>query len=367
MPNLNPPTTSRAALDEVLAMYAAKSIVDYNHNPAATQPAEFPAMKEAGIAAYKIFMVVDTARAYPHPQGTGTHNHGHLLEIMRAVKPTGLPLMVHPHDQEIMDLIEQEYWAKGDRSPRAYAETLAAYDGLIWDTAVALLIRLSEATGCPIMLLHTNTRRSIELIRQAKARGVPVMCEVNHWTLFLARWDYLDELGPYMLSYCVSDENLEAVWEAVNDGTIDMLASDHAPHTREEKEIGWNDMWAAHSGTPGIQYQLPLLLDAALHGRLSLERAIEMMTAAPARCYKLVNKGRLLPGADADIALVDLDAEWTITHDSVLSRCGWTPYDGRKCRVRVVRTILRGADVYRDGVVVGKPGYGKQVIPAIGD
>jgi dihydroorotase-like cyclic amidohydrolase len=274
--------------------------------------------------------------------------------------------MVHPHDQQIMDLIEQEYWAKGDRSPRAYASTLGAYDGIIWDTAVALLIRLSEATRCPVMLLHTNTRRSIDMIRQAKARGVPVFCEVNHWTLFLARWEYLDKLGPYMLSYCVSDDNLEAVWEGVNDGTIDMLASDHAPHTREEKEIGWTDMWKAHSGTPGIQYQLPLLLDAALSGRVSLERAIEMMTLAPARRYKLENKGRLLPGADADVTLVDLDSEWTITNDSVLSRCGWTPYDGRTIKAKVIRTLVRGTDVYRDGQVVGQPGFGKQVKPTIG-
>ena len=100
MPNLNPPTTTAQALRDVFEMYDAKSIIDYNHNPAATQIAEFEAMREAGIACYKIFMVVDTARAYPHPQGTGTHNHGHLLEIMRAIQPTGLPLMVHPHDQE---------------------------------------------------------------------------------------------------------------------------------------------------------------------------------------------------------------------------------------------------------------------------
>ena len=363
MPNLNPPTTTAQSLRDVFEMYAAKSIIDYNHNPAATQPAEFEAMAAAGIGCFKIFMVVDTARAYPHPQGTGTHNHGHLLEIMRAIQPTGLPLMIHPHDQQIMDLIEQEYWAREDRSPRAYAETLAAYDGLIWDSAIALLIRLSEATNCPIIILHTNTRRSIQMIREAKARGVPVSAEVNHWTLFLAKWDYLDELGPYMLSYCVSDDNLDAVWEGANDGTINMMASDHAPHTREEKEIGWEDMWAAHSGTPGIQYEVPLLLDAALNGKMSLERAVEMMTSAPCDVAGIKNKGRLRPGADADIAIVDLNANWTIDNDGVLSRCGWTPYHGRQIKPRVEQTILRGQDIFKDGQVVGQPGYGMQVKP----
>ena len=122
MPNLNPPTVNLASLEEVYGYYAEKSLVDYNHNPAATQTAEFPAMAAAGIAAFKIYMVVDTQRDYPHPQGTGAHNHGHLLEIMEAVAPTGLPLMVHPHDQEIMDLVEQRWWAKGDRGPQAYAK-----------------------------------------------------------------------------------------------------------------------------------------------------------------------------------------------------------------------------------------------------
>jgi dihydroorotase len=363
MPNLEPPTVTRDLLDKVLALYATKSVVDYNHHPAATRPDEFNAMVEAGIAAFKIYMVVDTQRAYPHPKGTGTHNHGHLLEIMRTVAPTGMPLMVHPHDQAIMDHVEQEWWEKGDRSPQAYARTLAAYDGVIWDTAVAVLLRLAEATGCRLCICHTQTRRTIEMIRQAKEKGLDVTAEVNHWTLFLGRWEDVERLGPYTLSYWVPDDAREAVWEGVNDGTIDFVASDHAPHTREEKEVGWEDMWAAHTGTPGVQYQLPLFLDAAKRGLVSLQRVVEMASTAPADVFGLENKGRLRPGADADITLVDLDGEWTITNDSVLSRCGWTPYDGRICKARVVRTLVRGKDVFRDGEVVGKPGSGMQVRP----
>jgi dihydroorotase (multifunctional complex type) len=365
MPNLNPPTVSRASLDDVFSLYAAKSVVDYNHNPAATQLAEFPAMAEAGIAAYKIYMVVDTQRSYPHPAGTGANNHGHLLEIMEAVAPTGLPLMVHPHDQEIMDLIEQRWWAKGDRSPQAYAKTLGVHDGLIWDAAIAMLLRLSEATDCPLYICHTNTWRSINMIREAKAKGVRVTAEVNHWTLFLATWEDVERLGPYALSYWVSDKSREAVWEAVNDGTIDFLASDHAPHTREEKEVGWEDMWAAHSGTPGVQYQLPLALDAAIQGKVSVERVVEMASTAPARSFGLENKGKLMPGADADIVLVDLNNEWTITNGDVLSRIGWTPYDGRVCKARIVRTLLRGEDIYHEGKVVGQPGGGKLANPEL--
>lgn len=363
MPNLDPPTVTRADLDAVLARYARSSRVDYNHNPAATRLEEIPALAEAGIAAFKIYMVVDTGRSYPHPSGTGMHDHGHLLQAMRAVAETGLPLMVHPHDQGIMSALEKESWDRGDRSPQAYAKTLAAYDGVIWDTAVGVLLRLAEATGCRLHIVHAQTRRSIDMIREAKARGVDVTAEVNHWALFLATWDDVERLGPYALSYWVPDDARQAIWEGISDGTIDMLASDHAPHTREEKEIGWKDTWASHTGTPGVQYQLPLLLDAVHRGLLTPERLVELTAAGPARTFRLARKGRILPGVDADLAILDPAARWTITDESVLSRCGWTPYDGRAITGRVVRTMVRGQDVFRDGGVVGAPGSGAQAVP----
>lgn len=365
MPNLNPPTISSELLDEVLAMYSTKSLVDYNHNPAATQIGEISEMAKRGIAAYKIYMVVDTGRNYPHPSGTGMHDHGHLMQVMREVAKTGLPLMVHPHDQAIMTMIEQEYWAKGDRSPQAYAKTLASYDGVIWDTAIGVLLRLAEATDCRLHIVHIQTRRSIEMVRRAKARGLDVTCEVNHWALFLSTWDDIERLGPYALSYWVPDDAREAIWEGVNDGTIDILSSDHAPHTREEKEVGWQDTWASHTGTPGIQYQLPLVLDAARQAKLSLERAVEMCGPVPARIFGLSDKGEIRVGADADIVIVDPDSPWTISNSTDLSRCGWTPYDGRPISVRIDRTLVRGRDAFRGGAVVGAPGFGRQVTPTI--
>jgi dihydroorotase len=160
----------------------------------------------------------------------------------------------------------------------------------------------------------------------------------------------------------VPDDAREAVWEGVRDGTIDVLASDHAPHTREEKEIGWTKMWSAHTGTPGVQYQYPLLLDAALEGRITLQRAVEMVSAAPARVFGIDDrKGAIEVGKDADLVVADLDAPWTITNDTVLSRCGWTPYDGVDCRVQIERTFVRGVDVFADGKVVGMPGFGQMV------
>lgn len=365
MPNLDPPTVSAKYLDEVLDLYAERSIVDYNHNPVPTA-GEVPEMAAAGVAAFKIYMVVDTERTYPHPAGTGIHDHGHLLQMMEDVAETGRVFMVHPHDQAIMNLVEQRFWAEGDRSPQAYAKTLATHNGLIWDAATAVLLQMSEATGCPLHIVHAQTEGGVAMIRAAKARGVPVTAEVNHWALFLATWDDVNRLGSYALSYWVPDHHRVAIWEGIADGTIDMVSSDHAPHTREEKEVGWEDAWAAHTGTPGIQHQLPLLIDAVDHGVLPIERVAELTSQRPAEVFGIGYKGKVAVGRDADIALVDPMETWTITNDAVLSRIGWTPYDGRTCTGRVVRTLVRGSDVYRDGEVVGAPGMGKHAVPSGG-
>lgn len=362
MPNLDPPTLTVGDLDEVLALYATKSLVDYNHNPAAKLIDEIGPLSQRGIAAYKIYMVVDTGRTYPHPAAIGVHDHGDLYLAMEAIARTGLRLMVHPHDQRIMDVIEQQFWAAGDRSPWAYARTLAAGDGLIWDTATATLLRLAEATGCRLHIVHTQTRRQIEMIARARARGIDVSCETNHWTLFLGTEEDIKSQGSYVLSYWVPPHHQQAVWEAMEEGTIDLLASDHAPHTREEKEVGWTDAWAAHTGTPGIQEQLPLLLDACHRGKISFNRLVDLVSIAPARIFGLAQKGSLAPGADADIALLNLDREWMISHEGVLSKIGWTPYAGRTVRGAVERTIVRGRDVWANGGVVGEPGWGRQVV-----
>lgn len=231
---------------------------------------------------------------------------------------------------------------------------------MIWDTAIDVVLRLAEASGCPVHIAHIQTRRSIEAVRRAKQNGIDVTCEVNHWAPFLSTWNDVETLGPYALSYWVPDDNRAAVWEGMRDGTIDIAASDHAPHTREEKEVGWTQMWSSHTGTPGIQYYYELMLDAVNKGELDLQRAIDMVAHIPAAKFGLEGvKGSLTIGADADIVIADLADEWTITNDGVLSKIGWTPYDGRTISARIQRTLVRGVDVYVGDEVVGDRTFGK--------
>ena len=364
MPNVQPPPNTAERLAAMIELYGTRAVVDWNINAAGTVPDEIPAMATMGIAAFKVFMVTDTGRDYPHMPGIGVHDHGKLLEIFETVGPTGIRLMVHPHDQALMDHIEHGYWARGEHDYRAYARAYAAYDGIIWDTAAALLLRLQLATGTPLHLLHTQTRGVVAQLRAARARGQDVSAELNPWAVFLGNdWANIERLGSYALSYYVPEINTEPLWEALADGTIDIVSTDHAPHTREEKEPGWADGWKAHTGTPSTQFYVPMFLDAAAAGRLSLERVVELTSSAPARIFGLADKGRIEAGAHADLALVDLDRTFEIRDVDVIGKIDWTPYAGRTVRGAITTTLVRGRVVFEDGRVTGQPGWGRQAVP----
>jgi Dihydroorotase and related cyclic amidohydrolases len=365
MPNIQPPPNTVERLDAILELYEQKAIVDWNVNAAGTVPEEIPGLATRGIAAFKVFMVVDTGRDYPHMPGIGVHDHGKLLEIFETIEPTGIPLMVHPHDQALMKHIEEGFWARGEHDALAYAKAYSAHDGIIWDTAAALLLRIQKATGTPLHLLHTQTTGVLEQLRAAKRAGQHVTAELNPWAVFLGNdWKNIERLGSYALSYYVPEKNTEPLWAGLADGTIDLISTDHAPHTREEKEPGWTDGWKAQTGTPSTQFYVPMFLDAAVNGRLTLERTVELLATAPARAFGLADKGRLEVGTHADVVVVDLDRDFEITDDIVLSKIGHTPYAGKRVRGVVETTLVRGRPVYENGAVVGLPGWGRQARPA---
>lgn len=366
MPNVSPPPTTAENLDAMIEIYRKRAAFDWNVNASGVQLDEIPKLAQRGILAFKIFMVVDTGRSYPHMPGIGLHEHGELYKRMQAVKATGLPLMVHPHDQSLMDAIEHEYWARGERDFRAYAKAYAHDDGVIWDTAVAVLLRLQAATGVRLHLLHTQTRRVVELLRAAKAAGQTVSAEVNPWCFWLGNdWKNIERLGSYALSYYVQPHHSAAVYEAFKDGTVDIMATDHAPHLREEKEPGWTDGWKAHTGTPSEQFYLSLLLTDVAAGKLTLERVADASATRPAKLFGLYpRKGALRVGADADIVLADPKKKHTITDDEVLSKCGWTPYAGHAVQGVPVYTFLRGRAIYDDGKIEIEEGFGRQATRA---
>jgi carbamoyl-phosphate synthase/aspartate carbamoyltransferase/dihydroorotase len=231
-----------------------------------------------------------------------------------------------------------------------------------WPAEKPLLVHAEERTVAAVLgLLAVHPRRvhfchvslgaEIELIRGAKARGIAVTCEVAPHHLFLSDAD-LPRLGPYglMKPPLRTGADVDALW--ANLDAVDMIATDHAPHTRAEKE-GPTPAY----GVPGLQTALPLMLTAVAAGRLTLDRLVELMATTPHRVFGL-------PAPPDTYIEIDPAARWTIADAGQYTKCGWTPFAGMPVQGQVRRVVLRGAEVVRDGQVLATPGSGRVLLPA---
>ncbi|MCW8085079.1 dihydroorotase [Sabulicella glaciei] len=212
------------------------------------------------------------------------------------------------------------------------------------------LMALARKTGRPAHILHVSTAEELEYL--ADFRDI---CTVEVLMNHLTQTDEAyDRLGGYaVMNPPIRDKrHLEAAWAAVRDGRVDVVGSDHAPHSRAAKERPWPDCAA---GLTGVQTIVPVMLDHVSNGRLSLMRLADLMCAGPARVYGVVNKGRLSVGYDADFTLVDMAKSRVIEESWIASPCGWTPFDGHRCQGWPVGTIVRGHVVMREDEVLGTP------------
>ncbi|MCU1440652.1 MAG: amidohydrolase family protein 4 [Rhodoglobus sp.] len=360
MPNVEPPIVTVDRYRALMDHYAEHAIVDFNVNPAPTIAEEVLGLAEAGALGFKIFMVVDTKRSYPHMPGLGIEDDATLVRVAESVAPTGIPLMVHPHNQAIMNLAEHRTWGQGKRTPEDYARAQRLYDGLVWDTANETLLSLQEAIGFRLHILHLISVRSVEMVRAAKAAGRSVTGEVNPFGLFLGDMEQIRERGPYACGRWSPPHVKKALIAGLRDRTIDVIGSDHAPHTREEKEPGWEDMWKAPSGTPQLQHYLACGLTWVNEGRISLGDLVHATSTGPAKTFGLYpDRGVVAPGAYADLIGVDLARRWTVRNEDVESQCGWTPYDGDELTGKVIHTLVRGNPVMIDEELVAPSGSGR--------
>ncbi|KAA2236085.1 dihydroorotase [Salinarimonas soli] len=211
------------------------------------------------------------------------------------------------------------------------------------------LLRIARETGARIHILHISTADELPLLAAAKDVAT---CEATPHHLTLVAPDCYERLGAYaQMNPPVREErHRTGLWEAVRAGIIDVLGSDHAPHTREEKEHEYPD---THSGMTGVQTLVPIMLDHVNAGRLTLERFVDLTSAGPKRLFGLARKGRIAVGYDADFTVVDLKRRETITNARVASRCGWTPYDGVTVTGWPVGAVLRGRVAMWDGDLAG--------------
>lgn len=210
--------------------------------------------------------------------------------------------------------------------------------------ATQRILALSENTKRRLHILHISTQQEIALLAEHKHH---VSVEVTPHHLSMTAPECYQRLGSLaqMNPPVRGAEHQQALWQAIENGVVDVIGSDHAPHTLEEKARSYPN---SPSGMTGVQTLLPLMLNHVNHGRLSLQRLVDLTSTGPARLFHMKNKGRIAVGYDADFSIVDLSAQRTIKNDWIASVVGWTPYDGMKITGWPIHTVIRGTAVVRD-------------------
>lgn len=338
MPNTKPPTTTAAALRDKLEHARGRMYCDYAFYAGATPDnAAVLSTLEAlpGCCGVKLFMGSSTGELLV-PDDAGVHV---------VLQSTTRRVAFHAEDEG--RLREREPMAA-----RGRPETHPLWrDPETARLATARLLALARKRDRRVHVLHVTTAEEMELL--AAHRDLASV-EVTPQHLTLVAPDCYECLSTRaQMNPPIRDErHQEVLWAAVRSGVVDVVGSDHAPHTLEEKAKEYPD---SPSGMTGVQTLLPILLDHAQKGRLGLERVVDLTSAGPARVFGLAAKGRIEVGWDADLVLVDLSRRETITNAMIRSRCGWTPFDGRVVTGWPVATVLRGQVVARDGEIVGPP------------
>lgn len=344
MPNTKPPTLTQAALEDKLKRAEGRAWCDHAFfvGASATNVDELADLEMLpGCCGVKIFM--------------GSSTGGLLVEddetLERVLAGGYRRVAVHAEDEP--RLKERRPIAEQAKKPSAHPEWRDAESAIL---ATRRLLALARKVHRRVHVLHVTTAEEMDILAENKDIAT-VEATPQHLTLVAP--DCYERLGSKAVMNPPIREarHRDGLWRAIAQGVVDVIGSDHAPHTAEEKA---QEYPKCPSGMPGVQTLLPLLLDHSHAGRLSLERVVDLTAHGPARIFNIAGKGRIAVGYDADLTLVDLKARREITDEDCASRCGWTSYAGMKVTGWPVSTILRGKVVMRDGELIDDP-IGKPV------
>lgn len=330
MPNTRPLTINQSALDDKLTRAASKCLVNYGFFIGATADNLSDLLTVNPTPGIKIFM---------------GSMHGNLLidqeAILENIFAHGDRLIaVHAEDQARINQRRQEF--AGIRDPQIHSQ--------IQDNTAALIatkqaLKLSQKYRRRLHILHMSTAEEAELLRQEKPSWVTAEVTPQHLFLDTSAYSKIGTLAQMNPPLRSPDDNA-ALWQALKDGVIDLIATDHAPHTLSEKSQPYPQ---SPSGMPGVETSLPLMLTAAMSGKCTIAQVVRWMSQGVAAAYSIPGKGAIAPGYDADLVLVDLNTYRPVRREELFTKCGWSPFEGWQLTGWPVTTIVGGEIVYHQG------------------
>jgi len=358
-----PPVTDGSSYDEKYSVVAPKAWVDFalwggvrgNDFDRDSVSRRLDELRSRGVRSIKTYLIsgMDTFRDVDADQ---------LAIVLEEAGRRGMRVGVHAEDrQDVLQATEREQAQDPAGMPASYARARSAEAEA---KGVQTCIELSERTAMPLHVVHLACGRGVDLIRRAKARQVPITAETcPHYLAFTV--EDLERLGGLLKTAPVvkSAADRQALWEGLADGTLDMVATDHAPGAYpKEKTTG--SIWTDYGGVPGVELLLPYLLsEGVMRGRLSLARAMRLLSSNPAQIHSLAGKGGLQPGNDADVVVFDPRPLWTVRAKDLVTRQPYTPFEGMQWQGRVTTTYVRGRLVYDRARGFADAPRGKRVEP----
>lgn len=349
MPNNRPVTMSLEALRERMKIASKNIVVNvafYSALP--TNISEIERMIHAGIKAFKVFLSHKVGGIDPGDE------HG-MISAFREVAGVDVPVAVHAEDHFVLHNRFREIGNRDDIE--AYLEVHSIEAEVM---GIMRAIRLMRESSVRMHICHVSTSEGLRKIVNERSRGLQISCEVTPHHLLLSEKDFR-RIGNIALTnppLRPLSEVLYLQW-ALENGLIDVVASDHAPHALKEKEA--SSVWEASAGIPGIETMLPLILTMVNKGQISLATLVKVLSENPSRIFGLNGRGKIAEGFYADLVVVNMKKEWTIDSTEFYSKAKFSPFDGLRVKGKPVKTFVNGMLVMDEGEIVAKPGSGKIV------
>lgn len=332
---------------------------DFGLHPSVVTHVQIQAMAQTadrfGVPSFKFFMVFRGEEgAY---LGIPGNDDGFLFNLLRTVATLpGVIPCVHAENVELVWVLKPEVQEKGDGTLGDWDRSRPDY---VEAESTQRALYLAEKAGSPLYVVHVTCREALEVVKKAKDRRPgQVFAETcpHYLTLTCENAPFpAGKVNPPLRH----EDDVEALWEGIADGTIDVVGSDHVPRRFEFKD---SDIWKASAGFPGVATMLPVFLTEGVRRGLSLELLVDKITAAPATIFGLSpSKGSLLPGSHGDLTVIDPEREVAISPSDLASHADYTPYEGRVVKYVPTHTVLRGHVVVEEGQYVGQPGVGSYI------